>query len=113
MSTELLYDLAELREMSGNNPEFIDKLIRLFETSVPEIIAGLEHGLLEADYQKVYAAAHKAKPSIDLMGIHSLRDIIREVEQNALHGVELDVLPDRIAKIKGILREVLVQLGSR
>lgn len=113
MNSEKLYSLDKLNEMSGNNPQFIEKMIRLFLEIMPELIANMESGWSERNFKLIYQSAHKAKPTIDLMGITTLHTTIRDLEQKALKEVYLDQIPSLIAEVKEVLLKVINQLQSR
>jgi HPt (histidine-containing phosphotransfer) domain-containing protein len=85
-----LYDLKTLNDISRGNREFVAKMVRLFAEQAPalasEILASYESG----DLQRMGSTAHKLKPSIDNMGIVSLKDPIRAIEKA---GKEAHVVP--------------------
>jgi HPt (histidine-containing phosphotransfer) domain-containing protein len=113
MPNNLLYNLDQLHDLSEGNQLFIDKMMALFIELMPQIISELGIGLKEQNYQRIHAAAHKAKPSIDMMGINSLKDTIRDLEKNALKDQNVDQIKPLIEKVSKIIEQVLIQLRSR
>ncbi len=105
-----LYDLSKLEAMAKGNQEFVDEMIQLFikqtKISVSEIKIAFETG----NYRKVKAIAHRIKPSIDAMGISSLKKEIREIEKNAEVFQSSDQLENLISKLDTILNEVVNNL---
>ena len=78
-----LFDLKKLENMSDGDQPYIKKMIEIFirqsESAIPQIKEFYRNG----DLEKLYQLAHRIKPSIDGMGIHSLHGTIRLVEQAA------------------------------
>jgi HPt (histidine-containing phosphotransfer) domain-containing protein len=110
---ETLYDLSTLQDLSSGNPEFVDKLVKMFIDLTPSLIERIELGLKEKNYAEVGAAAHKLKPSIDVMGIRSLKDTVREIEIYAKEQTQLDQLDDLFNALKNTLEKVFQQLRNR
>jgi hypothetical protein len=113
MPNKLLYNLDQLHDLSEGNQLFINKMTDLFIELMPQIISELEIGLKEQNYQRIYSAAHKAKTSIDMLGIDSLKDTIRDLEKNALKDQNVDQIKPLIEKVSKIIEQVLIQLRSR
>lgn len=65
----LQYSLAKVYEISENDYEFAFQVVSLFLEEVPIEIDSMKVGISEKDYSRVYACAHKIKPSLDLLGM--------------------------------------------
>lgn len=65
----LQYNLSKVYEISENDTDFALQIVTLFLAEVPSEIASIKMGIEEKDYTRVYAAAHKIKPSLDLLGM--------------------------------------------
>ena len=65
----LNYNLAKVYDISSNDTEFVQQILTLFLEEVPPEIHNIKEGIKEKDYQKTYAAAHKIKPTLDLLGM--------------------------------------------
>ncbi|MEZ4854677.1 histidine kinase [Flavobacterium sp.] len=65
----LYYNLAKIYEISENDYEFALQVVSSFLEEVPIEIDLIKTGISEKDYNKVYASAHKIKPSLDLLGM--------------------------------------------
>lgn len=110
---DTLYDLSQLHELSSGNPEFVEKMVGMFLSLTPELIQRLNKGLQEKDYPEIKAAAHKMKPSIDMMGITSLSQKIRTLEQYAAAESHTAEIPGLIKETEEILSTVMTQLKQR
>ena len=65
----LYYNLSKVYAISDNDVEFAKQIVALFLEEVPVEVKNIKHGLEEKDYNKVYHAAHKIKPTLDLLGM--------------------------------------------
>lgn len=113
MSQDNLYDLSQLMELSGGSMDFVNKMVQMFVDLTPEILSRINTGYAQNNLEEVGAAAHKVKPSIDMMGITLLKDAIRQLENNAKHQINLETLPGLIAEVNEVLEKVLSQLKAR
>lgn len=80
---ETIVDLSYLKKMSNNNQEFIDEIIGTFLESMPENINEITQNAASGNWEQVAKVVHKIKPTITLMGIHSLKDKVVALEQEA------------------------------
>lgn len=110
---DTLYDLSQLHELSAGNPEFVEKMVHMFLALTPELIERLKNGLKEKNYAEIKAAAHKMKPSIDMMGIVTLSQKIRTLEQYAANESHTSEIPALIQDTDEILTAVMTQLKQR
>ena len=104
-----LYDITELEQMAQGNNEFIKKMVNVFLETTSESLDQLLKAFEEKDLQTVSAIAHKIKPSIDLMGISSLHDVVRDIEARAKNG---DDLYDLVGRLDEDLKVVFEQIKS-
>lgn len=70
----LQYNLSKVYEISENDVEFALQIVNLFLQEVPDEIRSIKVGIEEKDYSRTYAAAHKIKPSLDLLGMDMAYD---------------------------------------
>lgn len=73
------YKLDRIREMADNDEDFVEAIAAAFIDEVPEDASRLKKSVPENDYQEVYQAAHKMKPTIDLFELGVL-DALIEVQ---------------------------------
>ncbi len=113
MSQDKLYDLSQLISLSGGNSDFVNKMVQMFLEMTPDIVGRINNGYAENNLDEVGAAAHKIKPTIDMMGITLLRDSIRQLESNAKNRTNLDTIPGLIQDVNDVLNRVMLQLQER
>jgi len=105
-----LYDLSELMIISRGDKAFTHKMIQLFVDQVPQTVKQISEALQQQDYTTLKAVVHRIKPSLANMGIHSLKDTIKEIEENPLPGESPEILNDQIALVLKVLEEVKIGL---
>lgn len=94
-----MYDLAELREMSDNDEEFVAEMIQAFLKNNKEYLELLNAGLVSKDWKVVKFNAHKIKPSILSFKISSLTDVILDINEFAGNETNLEMLPELVQKL--------------
>jgi HPt (histidine-containing phosphotransfer) domain-containing protein len=65
----LQYNLAKVYEISENDTEFALQIVTLFLEEVPAEIKSIKGAIKEKDFTRTYAACHKIKPTLDLLGM--------------------------------------------
>ena len=65
----LQYNLVKVYEISENDTEFALQIVTLFLEEVPAEISSIKAAIKEKDYTRAYAASHKIKPTLDLLGM--------------------------------------------
>lgn len=76
----LHYNLSKVYAISDNDAEFVNEILTLFVTDVPEDLAQIKEGIKKKDHKHAYAYAHKIKPTLDLLGMTVAFEEILEVE---------------------------------
>jgi PAS domain S-box-containing protein len=113
LGVKKLYDLSQLESLSRGNVGFVNKMIQVFiditEVNSQRLISALE----DDDIEVIKKTAHKIKPSIDQMGIVSLKEIVRKVEKYDLSEGTKDELTSFVGIIVSTLKEVVKDLSSR
>ena len=75
------FNLNYLKNMSGDNPEFVREMVETFINSIPKLLRDMEEALSNADLVKVGKIAHQIKPSLTLMGIPQLKESAVQLEE--------------------------------
>lgn len=74
------YNLSKVYALSDNDPEFVNEILTLFVTEVPEDLAQIKEGIKKKDHKYAYAFAHKIKPTLDLVGMNVAFEEILQIE---------------------------------
>ncbi len=105
-------DLAYLKQLSNGSNEFISQMILIFSEQTPQIINDMEKSLGAKDWKSLRAAAHKMKPSISIMGIKELEEVIPVIEKYSENQENLDELPELLDKVKDVCSVVIEELET-
>ena len=76
----LKYNLSKVYALSDNDPEFVNEILNLFVTEVPEDLKQIKEGIKKKDHKHAYAYAHKIKPTLDLLGLNVAFEEILQIE---------------------------------
>ncbi len=77
------YDLNYLKNISGNNQEFIKEMLQTFVQSIPVSLSDMEDALNAGDLVRLARMAHQVKPSMTLLGINHLKETAVHIEELA------------------------------
>ena len=106
-----LYDLTNIKTLSCGDQSFVNKMIEIFVEHTPTSVTEIKVAFENQDYLTISKIAHRMKPSIDNMGIHLLKNPIRELESSA----KMEVVDDKkiellIENIENTLAKVIEKL---
>src|SRR5690606_31505396 len=104
-ANEKLYDLSLVRLLSGGDEEFVLKMIDLFIKTMPDSLQLLQESVKNEQWDDAGKAAHKMKSTIDAIGISSLKNNIRQIENYSKQRQS----PDEINRLVKIAEEVLLK----
>ncbi|MBL0356104.1 MAG: PAS domain S-box protein [Chitinophagaceae bacterium] len=107
-----LYDLSKMHEISKTNESFLKKLIALFIELATVTMEEMVVARQKNDFAKIKALAHSIKPSIDNMGIHSLKEGILRIEALAIKGESCDELDRLIDELNDTLQIIVLSLQN-
>ena len=85
------YKLDRVRELADNDEDFVLAIAAAFIEEVPEDAERLKKSVPEKDYQEVYQAAHKMKPTIDMFELGVLDALIIVQDWGKLEQGDTDV----------------------
>ena len=99
-SAETHIDLTYLCDIAEGNKEFIKKMIDAFLLQSPKMLDDMSRFLEERKWNELRAVAHKMKPSLDFIGIHSIKETVRNLEHYSGEQIHFELIPGMIAKVK-------------
>ncbi|HTF80197.1 MAG TPA: response regulator [Cytophagales bacterium] len=108
--TPLQIDRAALLNKFHNNSAFVDHLLKLFVETTPEALAALRLHHNNQDFEKLQAAAHKLKTTIDTFKIVTLQETIRKIESYAGQKSDLEQLSELINHTTEVLMLIIDRL---
>jgi CheY-like chemotaxis protein len=106
---ENLYNLERLKVIAAGDQEFIQKMIQLFLSQSVENIEKINDAVHSGDLDKLKGVAHKMKPSVNILGISAITDIILKIEGLNAEAVTTDVhqLTERLTQLLNMVCEDL------
>ena len=111
-STEVdthLYDLTKLKALSRGDEAFVLKMLGLFADMMPRAITEMQTAVNAQDFENLQKVVHRIKPSVDNMGIVSIRSHIREIEQADIE-TERMLMIDHTRFIADVLERVVAEV---
>lgn len=105
-----LYNLATIEAIGGGSREFMRDMMQLFIETMPRLADDMVSALEKQDWATVKAVAHQVKPTMELMGIESLREDVVTIEKNAKAQTELEIIPALVAKFHAIIQKIVEAL---
>jgi CheY-like chemotaxis protein len=83
---EMTINLSYLREVSGNNAEFITQMIELFLQKTPEALEEMNERFRQQNWEELRNIAHRIKPSYTYVGLAEIHKMLAEIEREALEN---------------------------
>ncbi len=102
-------DLTYLREMSDNDTDFITDMVKSFINQSPKDIENIWFHYANNEFDEVANLIHKIKPSITFMGIHELKDLVLEIEENAKNK-KIDPLKKQLERFDQTCQQAIQEL---
>ncbi len=110
----LLFDLTNIKTLSRGDQSFVNKMIEIFIDHTPTSMVEIKNAYELRDFITISKISHRMKPSIDNMGIHTLKNPIRELESTAkAEVVDKEKVATLIDIIENTLEKVIGELKAR
>ncbi|MCC9136962.1 PAS domain S-box protein [Pontibacter silvestris] len=109
---EPLFDLKTIHKMSRGKEAFIKRSKQLFVDTVPAVVSDMQLKYKLQDWQGLSEAAHKLKPTIDLMHIVKLQDVVRQIENSAKAEENISEIAANIQLVSKVIPMVVNQLKA-
>ncbi len=109
---ERLYDISTLKSISRDNDIFIRKMVNLFCEQTPPLLEEMKNAYRNNDLKTMGALAHRIKPSLDNLHIHSLKQDIRLIENAGKENNALPNLSELILKTEQVLKQVIQNMKT-
>jgi HPt (histidine-containing phosphotransfer) domain-containing protein/CheY-like chemotaxis protein len=107
-----LYDLSNLYRISGGNEQFIKKMLRVFNGESVAAVQQIKEAYSNNNVEKIKTIAHRVKPSVQNMGIHSLTENILQLESFDITINSKEFLLSLINKLDEVINKVVMQLNE-
>jgi len=110
---KLSYNLQKLEKLSKGNTAFLKKMCNLFVKLTPDYLKQINRLYEERNISSLKKLAHKMKPSIDYMGITSLKQDISDLEHLNNDNYSLKKLKSLVDNTTSIHTEVVYQIRKK
>jgi len=108
-----LYDLSMIEQIAHGNQDFIKKMINMFIDTMPTAIAEMKDHQENGNWPALGAVAHKVKPTIDTLGITSLKEDVRSMEKYGKDLTNLDEIPSMLSNFDHVIGQVIEDMKSK
>ncbi len=109
-SEEKYIDLSYLTEISDGNKEFIQQMIRAFLLQTPTMLEDMTKFLEEKKWSDLRAVVHKMKPSIEFVGILSIKETVQNLEKYSAEQINLELIPGMVNEVKTVCTAAMREL---
>jgi len=105
-----LYNLSKLRDMLDGDENAVITMIKKFIKTTPLFLSELNEYTKSGDFESAKKMLYNVNFSLDILGITSLRDELRHIEQYTTDKNKSEELRSLINKLNAICDKVLYQL---
>ena len=84
-------------------------MVKSFITQSPKDIENIQFHFSNQQLDDVANLIHKIKPSITFMGIHSLKDLVVDMEENAKHK-NIELLEEQLERFENTCQIAIKEL---
>jgi CheY-like chemotaxis protein len=109
-ATVKLYNLAMVNSIASGDDGFVKRMLQLFLDTIPPSLEDMQRETALQHWEQVGKLAHKLKSTIDSMGIVSLKETIRQIENNGKKGAATDLIPDQVNEVEAVLQQCMEQV---
>ena len=113
-NSESLYSLAQIEALAGLDSTFVTEIVETFKIATPNYLNRIKEGLFSNDFIAIQRAAHQLKPTMDIFAIAGAKELIREIEMDAMQpNPNVLKLERDFIQIKEIIAAVIQDLEIR
>ena len=108
----MMTDLTYLQQMTGNDGAMMKEMIEMFLHQLAEMQEEFDVLVKNKNWFELSRLAHKIKSSALVMGIEQMVDEMKELEQLAKEGKNIEKYPDSIARCKTMTHSIEAELNA-
>lgn len=110
VSSEIFYSLAKLDKIAQGDMNFVNEIIGIFVEQATLSLQEIHDAEAIGDIETIKKVAHRLKPAIDNLCIHSLIPLIRELEKDAEKLFMNKSLHSKISELDSTLIKVVAKI---
>jgi len=107
---EKLYNLAMVEAISGGDNDFVTRMVQLFLDTIPDSLREMRESAEAGRWDMLGKLAHKMKSTIDSMGIVRLKQVVRTIENNGKHSVNIEETLPLVDNLVSIMEACMSQI---
>ncbi len=111
-TNEKVSNLSYLSETMGGNRKLIKEIMEVFLKQAPEELSNLNEAVEKKDYVKIKNVTHTMKSSASIMGISTLSDILKEMEELGKIGTNIEKIKLLNDKLNIICRKAIEEISK-
>ena len=92
-------DLNYLIDLSLGSKDFMEDLIISFIKTTPDSISKMQECVAAKDWQQVGGIAHKLKTSFSFMGMETMVEVSKSLQEFGLNNKELEKIPALVEEV--------------
>ena len=104
-----VYSIDNLKEVMGDDSDFIAVVAQTFLDEIPPDLEGLKAAVTEGDRKRAYGFAHKMKPNIEIFGVDLMKNI-RSIETWSRSSKEVEAVQPLVDEVDEVLQAVFIAL---
>ena len=105
-------NLNYLKEITDGDKQIIRELIELFLLQVPDFITNLNKYYNSGEYILLGKEAHKAKSSLQIMGMSELEKEMKTLQLRTIDGTEVEKYPEYISHFEAQCKAAITELKA-
>lgn len=114
MEEKILFDLSEVKNILGDDADTLKHMLQVFVDSTPETLADLNEAHLRNNHDELARSAHKMKPSLDLLKIDRLYNVVRTIDKkDKVEKLTPAELQSAVEEMNNVLNIVFTQMKQQ
>ncbi len=107
LQSSLVIDLAPLKTLSGNDPEFIREILEMISLQSPQLVEKINEEYSNESFYEMSRTAHKYKSSLQILGNSDLTNMAQEIEYLAATGHTTERLVELLDQMNNVCDQLL------
>ncbi len=107
-----IIDLDSLRELSGNDLDFIAEILGMFTATANEQVQEMKELLKAGNFTGLSGVAHKFKSSVSILGNSRLYDLVNDIEYRAKNSGNREEISEKLALLAVIVDRVYEEIAN-
>jgi len=107
-----IIDLDSLRELSGNDIDFIAEILGMFTASANEQVQEMKELLKAGNFAALSAVAHKFKSSVSILGNSRLYELVNDIEYRTKNNGNREEIREKLELLALIVDRVYVEIAN-